>query len=207
MARRLRQRWIAFDLGGVLFDIDVDRYFDGAARDFSVAREAVARATFDAGCWPLAERGYLDGPSFLGAVLVRLGQPAGAAEVDRLRRCWNAILTLRPGVPMLLARLARPAVAWSNTDPEHAATIAALLAPPCDWSRSTLSCAIRVEKPNPDFYQQALARLAATPAQVCYVDDRSDNVAAAVALGIDGFVASSLGGVHSGLAARGLLLH
>ncbi|MBN2360004.1 MAG: HAD-IA family hydrolase [Deltaproteobacteria bacterium] len=200
-----RCRWVAFDLGGVLYDVDSDRYFDLAARTFGVSRQDIGRATFDADCWQLAECGQLDGAGFLEAVLTRLGVAPGASAAAELRRCWNAMLCLRPGARELLARLTRPAVAWSNTDPVHGAAIAAVLTPDLDWNHSTLSCSIGAEKPQPHFFQQALARLASAPERVCFVDDRPENVAAAAALGIDAYVCSSLAAVRTGLGARGLL--
>jgi HAD superfamily hydrolase (TIGR01509 family) len=160
---------------------------------------------FGDGLWQRLEVGTLGGDAFLQTVLGRLGRACTAASTEDLRQAWCAILTLRSGVDALLAGIAAPCLVWSNTDPIHAARIQAepvLADRMAHWS---LSYQLGVEKPCAAFFQRALEQAALAPWQVVYVDDRSDNVAQARALGVDALVARSLPAVRAGLHARGLL--
>ena len=62
-----------------------------------------------------------------------------------------------------------------------------------------------VAKPDPEIYRILLERHAIDPATALFVDDRADNVAAALALGMDGVVFTSAGALRDDLVSRGLL--
>jgi len=196
---------IAFDLGGVLFDIQVDRYLEQASRALGIAADVVAAATFQRGVWSAAEVGALDAAGFIDAVLRQLGRAGEPSAQQELAAAWCAIPELRSGVWPLLARLRVAAGAWSNTDPLHRQCILEASGLETCLATVTTSCGVGVEKPSCCFYQRALARAGVAAHRVAFVDDRGDNVAAARALGIDAFVATSLHGVETGLLARGLL--
>lgn len=198
-------RVVAFDFGGVLFDVDVGRYLELASEAFQVSTAALATATFESGIWSRAEVGLLDGPGFLRAVLRQLKLPSGPQETAKLSRAWCRIIRLRPGAVELLRRVRIDCCGWSNTDPVHAGEMSRL---PGFWGaigQKFLSFDLGVEKPAVRFFQLAVAELAVSPQRIVYIDDRADNVASARALGIDAFVATSLAGVESGLAARRLI--
>ena len=60
-------------------------------------------------------------------------------------------------------------------------------------------------KPDPRIYQIAEARFGLPPGRLLFVDDRPDNVAAAVARGWEGHVFIDAGRLEGDLATRGLL--
>ena len=60
-------------------------------------------------------------------------------------------------------------------------------------------------KPDPGIYRILLERYAIDPAAALFVDDRQENVAAALAAGMDGVVFTSPGTLRDDLVARGLL--
>lgn len=54
------------------------------------------------------------------------------------------------------------------------------------FDQSFYSCDLGVAKPDPDYFRRILHRLDASASQVLFVDDRADNVAAAVSVGLGG---------------------
>ncbi len=199
------RRWVAFDLGGVLYDTEVERFALAAGQAFGCTEPQLVKATFTSGLWHQVETGALDGEGFLRGLLGELGIAADPQALETLRRGWLDILALRPGVPALLDRLRAPAVVWSNTDPIHGGSVRDASPLGRRLQGWYFSCELGVEKPSAVFFQRALEHMGCMPARVCYVDDRPDNVAAARSLGVDAFLASSLAGVETGLACRGLL--
>jgi 2-haloacid dehalogenase len=62
-----------------------------------------------------------------------------------------------------------------------------------------------VIKPDPEYFRRALERLGLRPDEVVFIDDRPDNTAAAVAVGIPAVVFTSPAALRAELVARGLL--
>ncbi len=60
-----------------------------------------------------------------------------------------------------------------------------------DFSPILLSCELGVDKPDPRIYQILLSELQVAPEDCIFIDDKQENVNAAIALGIDGIVFSS----------------
>lgn len=178
----MKARCLALDLGGVLFDVDMQLYLDAATRAFGVAAQRLEQATFTSGYWAEAEVGALSADGFAQAVLDKLGLQPSAEELRQWQRCWGSVLSLRPGVLDVLRNWPGQLAIWSNTDPVHAMFLHQALQPiSATWC---LSCELGVEKPDAQFYLRALKKMSASPDQVHFVDDRADNVAAAQRLGI-----------------------
>ncbi|UQU62012.1 HAD-IA family hydrolase [Couchioplanes caeruleus] len=120
---------------------------------------------------------------------------------------WTAVLGHRPGGAQLRRLVARDVASWLHLD---AGTLALLeqvhaagvpvsllsnapgeLARELEWHPALRSFAhllfsadLRLVKPDPAVFTAALGALGAAPADVVFVDDRADNVAAAAALGL-----------------------
>ncbi len=177
-----QKTWIALDLGGVLFDVHLQDYVRCAGQTFSVNEQQISAATFASALWQKAEIGELDAQSFAAQVLKQLKRESSPQNLQRWQDCWASVLHLRQGVTELLGKLKQPVAIWSNTDPVHARRLRELLDGASQhW---LLSCELGVEKPDPDFYRQALQGMNSRAEQVYYFDDRQDNVDAARALGI-----------------------
>ena len=62
------------------------------------------------------------------------------------------------------------------------------------------SCELKLAKPDPECYTRALARLGASAEEVIFIDDRSETVTAAAALGRQSVHFSSPGEVRAAAA-------
>jgi HAD superfamily hydrolase (TIGR01509 family) len=110
---------------------------------------------------------------------------AAAAEA------WADIFDPWPEMEALAAEVldaGHPAYLLSNTDPVHFASLQGRMPVLGRLTGLHLSYEVGFNKPDPRFFEGALARFALDPARCVYLDDRPDNVAAAEALGIPGFV-------------------
>jgi HAD superfamily hydrolase (TIGR01509 family) len=197
-----RPRAVAFDLGGVLVDVDRDHLaaFGSPA--------AVDAALYGANHDGMAT-GLHDGAAFVAAAVRALASAplprnddAGHAAVYA---AWARVVAFRPGATALLATCAARTTTWvwSNTDPIHWS----VLGPAIDGvvARAVTSFAIGALKPDPVFYARALAGTGVAAADVLFLDDREDNVAAACALGIDAVVCTSVDAARALLIDAGVL--
>ena len=178
---------VLFDLGNVLVHLRFER--------------ALARlAALSGRCSPLElrqlvssplkqdfDRGLLDERTFLA----RLAEAIGAPGVDRraLVAAWVDIFDRWPEAEALLEEvLARGHRAYvlSNTDAIHYPHIRASVPVLARLHGEYLSYEAHVLKPDPAYFQGALAQLGLQAAECVFVDDLAENVAAAEALGIRG---------------------
>ncbi|MBI1949088.1 MAG: HAD-IA family hydrolase [Deltaproteobacteria bacterium] len=184
---------VAFDLGGVLVDVD----HGAAARALGVPLEDIERAFFAGGIHDAVTVGALDGAGFTQAAARALRREPAVVEA-----AWAAIVNVRADGRALAEECLAAGLAvvwWSNTDPIHLAKMArALPRVPLDH----VSFALGAQKPDPEFFRRGLARLGARPV---FVDDRADNVAAARALGIRAHVVKGPGEARAALVREGLL--
>jgi putative hydrolase of the HAD superfamily len=168
-------RAIAFDLGGVLVDVDHAR----AAARLGVSLDAWAAAWFDGPHHDDISTGRIDADAFAAIGAARLGCPAVDAK-----EAWAAVVEVWPGASALVDDVLRRGLrvlVWSNTDPIHSERMA--LALPAIGTARGLSWRLGALKPDPAFYPRALdADL--LPDHVLFLDDRADNVAAARAAGV-----------------------
>lgn len=187
-------RVVAFDLGGVVVDVD-----HGVLAGLG-AREHVEAALFGEGRHDDLTTGKLDGDAFVAAAAAAL-----AWDVDVVARHWREVVRFSDGGLALVeavARVRRVAI-WSNTDPLHWGQ----LGPALEAVAVDVAPSFRVGtmKPRADYFARALARLDVAPAEVLFLDDRADNVAAARALGIDAVVVRGVAAAAGLLTARGIL--
>lgn len=184
---------VAFDLGGVIVDVD----HGAAARALGATPDDIERAFFAGGIHDAVTVGTLDGPSFAAAAAERLGR-----DIDAVTNAWAAVVAVLPDgralVEECLAQGLR-VVLWSNTDPIHLARMARAL-PPVPLEH--VSFALGAQKPDLEFFRRGLARLDRAPV---FVDDRADNVAAAGSLGIRAHQVRGPAQARAALVREGLL--
>jgi len=111
-------------------------------------------------------------------------------DFDEFCAIWNSVL--EPGTILpdaLFDRLAETShlALLSNTDPIHVAHIEATFPFVHHFPVRIYSCRVGLSKPSPAIFHRALRELRALPEEVMFVDDVSDNVAAAARLGIKAF--------------------
>ena len=181
-------RAVAFDLGGVLVDVEFER----AAAEFGLKAAAFRRQVFG----PEGERlhrAMSEGGSVEAFVLF-LAATLGCTEAQA-RTAWATIVRPRSGALELVKSVieveALTVVAWSNTDPLHAAQLRPHLSP-LFGPNCALSYDVGANKPASAFYEAGLAKLRMTAGDVVFLDDREENVVAANQHGIVAFRVTSV---------------
>jgi putative hydrolase of the HAD superfamily len=177
--------WVLFDYGNVICEPQPSR---------DVA--ALARA---AGCtvadllppyWAYRldyDRAALDVTSYWQQVAADLGSSFTGPQIAELSRLdAGSWLHLRPASVDLVAGLAAAGVrlAVLSNAPEDTALGVSGLPVAGYFEHLIFSCQLKLAKPDPECFRAALAVLGARPADVIFLDDRPNNVAAAAALGI-----------------------
>lgn len=163
---------IALDLGGVLVDVDHER----CARRLGLRWTQCEAAFFAGGLHDKVTTGQIDGAAFIASAAETLGLPEGL-----VREAWADIVTVMPDGRALVEELlaaGSPVHLWSNTDPIHLARMLDGL--PTGVAADTASFRLGAMKPEPAFFQRAMAR--GVPA--IFLDDRLDVVDAARAEGV-----------------------
>lgn len=171
---------MAFDLGGVVVDVDLSVLLDLGPR------ERVDAAFFGHDRHERLSVGTMSAGAFCADVAADLDVSA-----DDVANCWRRVVRFSAGGLELIESTARqhPVLIWSNTDPLHWS----VLGPALTSLATAVSPSFLVGhmKPEAAYFARALdaAGTGADPASsVVFVDDRADNVAAATALGINAIV-------------------
>lgn len=188
-------RVVAFDLGGVLVDVERSRVAEALERPW----EHVERALFRDGRHDALACGALSAHDYLSEAALELGVPEPALE-----RAWASVVRVSEGARALVESVRVDVVAWSNTDDVHYEALRPHL-PVRLWERAALSQVLRAAKPDAAFFARALERLDLEPACVVFLDDLEANVAAARALGIDAEQVVGVDATRRALEKRGLV--
>ena len=177
--------WVMFDYGGVIShpQSPEDLALLGGAGGAAVPAFAEAywrwRRAYD-----LAE---LDAPGYWRQVGHDLGQEYSDAQVAELARLDRVSwLHLREGTVSLIEDLAvagQPLALLSNA-PDDLGRAISDLPVAARFGHLIFSCELKLAKPDPECYHRVLALLGASADDVIFIDDRSDNVTAAAALGM-----------------------
>jgi HAD superfamily hydrolase (TIGR01509 family) len=188
---------VAFDLGGVLANVIHSVLW--ASLDFS--QEEAEMAYFGGDHHNRVSVGAISGDAFIRQTADRLNaKPAEICET------WQQVVSLREDAMDWVARLRVPATIWSNTDPLHFARLSVGLPDHLmDASQRALSYEVGAQKPDRAFFEAALARLNISPSYILYLDDRLDNIQAALAFGIQAVQVNSTKGLSDVLKAHQLL--
>jgi putative hydrolase of the HAD superfamily len=195
--------WVMFDYGGVIsrWPSEQDMAMLAAAAGISVRRLSDAY-------WqrrPAYDRAEVDGAAYwqqVGLIAGR-GQAYREAEIAELIRLdTDSWLHLEAGTVALIEELAAVGhrlALLSNAPTETAEAIAGLPVAR-HFEHLIFSCELKMAKPATEFFTAALARLGAAAAEVIFIDDRPENVAAAVTLGMQSILFTSPGQARALLA-------
>lgn len=197
---------VAFDLGGVLVDVDQHALTRGLPH---AAPKAVETAFFADGRHTAVSTGALSGEAYLAHAAATLAAGGQSGSPADCRAAWQSMVHVASHTEDVLARLRVPCSWWSNTDPVHFAALAAALPALHEGPRVT-SFDLGAMKPDVAFYKAALARVqTAHPGleafAVLFVDDRAENIAAARAMGLTAVRIARAPDVVSVLADHGCL--
>ena len=177
--------WVMLDYGGVVSHPPTQQDFALLAGVAGAGVPAFVDVYWEwRGAYDLAE---LDVTGYWRQIGRSLGRSYGEAEVAELARLDCASwLRLQAGTVALIEDLAaagRPLALLSNAPDQLADAIRALPIA-AHFGQLIFSCQLKLAKPDPRCYGEALTRLGASAEEVIFVDDRSENVAAAAALGL-----------------------
>jgi putative hydrolase of the HAD superfamily len=183
--RRMRVIWVMFDYGCVVSHPPTDRHLARMAAAAEAAAPAFADAYWQ---WRRAyDQDELDADEYWRQVGRSLGRSYGDGEVAELTRLDLAgWLRLQAGTVALIEDLAAagwPLALLSNAPGDLADAIRRLPIA-AQFRHLIFSYELKATKPDPECYGAALARIGARADEVVFVDDRSENVAAAAALGL-----------------------
>ncbi|MFD6100774.1 HAD family hydrolase [Nocardiopsis flavescens] len=180
---------VLFDLFGVI----ARHQSEEGKRLLTETMGAADPAAFWEAYWDLRlsyDRGDLDGLAYWRAVGERLGRevdPAlAAALISADIDSWRAV---DPAMVSLVERLAsggRTVGLLSNIPADLADRFEKENPWLAAFSVRAFSGRLGVAKPEPEVYLWCLERMAVSPGETLFVDDRSENVAAAEALGMSG---------------------
>jgi putative hydrolase of the HAD superfamily len=179
--------WVIFDYGGVIsrWPSEQDKAMLAAAAGLSVQRLTDAywqrRPAYD-----LAE---VDGAAYwqqVGLIAGRAHAYSGTEVAELIRLDTDSWLHLEAQTVELIEELAvvgHRIALLSNAPAETAEAIAGLPVAR-HFEQLIFSCQLKTAKPDPECFTRALAILGAAAAEVIFIDDRPENVAAAVTLGM-----------------------
>ncbi len=197
--------WVLFDYGNVICKPQPER---DVARLAQVAGCAVAELLPPYWAYRLDyDRAAFDVISYWQQVAADLGGSFTATQIAELSRVdAGSWLHLRAASVDLVADLAAagPRLAVLSNAPEDTAQAVSALPVAARFEHLMFSCYLKLAKPDPECFLAALAVLQADPADVIFLDDRPDNVAAAAALGIRSAHFTDAGAARAALAEYGV---
>lgn len=197
-------RAVFFDLGKVLLDFDWEAVCKGASTwcDADPARMvgwiATSRHTQD------YESGRLTSHQFFEHARAALGF---RGQFEDFAELWSDIFTEIPETIALVRQLKGrvPMALLSNTNEMHVDWVMGRWDFMRLFDNLVLSFREGCAKPEPEIYRRALAKMSVKPAEAFFVDDRPENVAGALAVGMDAVPFTDAMALRAALVSRGLL--
>jgi putative hydrolase of the HAD superfamily len=197
-------RTIVFDLGNVLIPFDWQRGYQAFAQASPYPAEEVRRRIKETGLFDGFERGRVEPRAVAERVSAFLGLNV---SFDRFREIWSSIFLPETllGDDMLARLHARyRLLLLSNTDAIHYNWVREKYPILRHFDHSVLSFELGLRKPEPGIYQETIARANCEPGEIFFADDREDNVAGALAAGIDAVQFQSGEQLERELKSRGV---
>lgn len=198
--------WFLFDLGNTLIKLAYERVLQNICRRASIRRDALVELLEAPGGYRDLERGAVTFIEFYEFLCDRAGYRGSLRE---LRDVWSDFFDgTIVGSEELLDRIrATYRIAFlSNSNEVHAEVI------PRKFSslfrkddRFVWSFRFKVAKPDPEMFRRALEVIGALPQHVVFIDDLSENVAAARSVGIRSFQFEGVESLMRDLEREGLL--
>jgi putative hydrolase of the HAD superfamily len=193
-----------FDLGGVIVRHDNALLYDRLAAQCAEplsARERLADGVHDR----IVGTGRLSIPDLHRRLVEDYGF---SARYDAFLEIWSSHFSEEPGMETVLRSLAQlyRTVFFSNTNAAHWAHVTAHYPALAHGHHAYLSHELGLIKPDPASFQRVLDLEGCAPRDAIFIDDRAENVDAAVALGIDGIVFTDAARFRGALAKRGIVL-
>ena len=180
--------WFLLDLGNTLIKLAYERVIENICRDATVSRDDLVEMLEAPGAYRDMERGAVSFWEFYELLCDKAGYRGSIRDFHEV---WSDFFDgTVPGAEELLERIrTRYRVAFiSNSNEVHAELIPRKFSSLFEKDdRVIFSHRFKVAKPDPEIFRRALDTIGATPHQVVFVDDLSENVAVARSLGIQAF--------------------
>jgi HAD superfamily hydrolase (TIGR01509 family) len=198
--------WFLFDLGNTLIKLAYERVLENICRLSTVKRDELIEILEAPGSYRDMERGALSFWEFYEFVCDKTGYRGSIRDFNEV---WSDFFDgTMPGIEELLERVrAKYRVAFlSNSNEVHAELIPRKFSSLFEKDdRFIFSHRIKVAKPDPEIFRRAVDILGTTAQQVVFIDDLSENVAAARSLGMQAFQFIDTLSLTRQLEADGLL--
>lgn len=175
---------IVFDLGGVVFNWRPDAILSSVFAD-SKTRDLVRSEIFQHDDWVALDRGTLAFDQAVDRGALRTALPRH--EIERLLNAVPSSLTPIHGTIELIHALSKSDNRLLVLSNMQFASIAYLEEAHSIWSLFdgiVISCRIRMVKPEIQIYEHLLAEHQLTAGETVFIDDMSENLAAASSVGI-----------------------
>jgi putative hydrolase of the HAD superfamily len=204
---------IIFDLGGVLYEVDVQRSMEAFGRlglknfdRFYTLKEQTA--LFDR-----LETGKIDDDEFAAHINRYSEAPLSKTQVTE---AWNALLLgMRPEIPALLEKIRSkyPVYLLSNTNSFHLNFIDEEMKEQfglpdlrCLFDRAYYSFEIGMRKPGREIYDHVIRENNLDPGTTLFLDDNADNVKGALSAGILALQMERNGSLEDALTQAGVII-
>jgi putative hydrolase of the HAD superfamily len=203
--------FLYFDLGNVLLSFSHERMCRQMAEIAGVEPAAVRRALFEPAS-PLSvlwkfERGDMNGLAVYEHFCEQCGVRPDRAALQAAKCDMFAEISGSVAIVEQLAATGCRLGVLSNTNPIDWEFVSAGRFPFLNrfFEQIVLSYEARAMKPERAIYDLAVRRAGVPPREVFFTDDREENVAGAIAAGMDAVLFTSPEQLRADLAARGLL--
>ncbi|HWG64214.1 MAG TPA: HAD family phosphatase [Streptosporangiaceae bacterium] len=197
--------WVLFDYGGV---ICYPQPAQDVERLAAAARCSVTE--FKAAYWPYRldyDRATLDMTAYWQRVAADLGQVFTDEQIQELSRLdiasWLHLQSDTVALIEDLAAAGHELAILSNAPADVAEGVSALRLA-SHFRRLVFSCFLKSAKPDPECFSATLNLLGAQPQDVTFLDDRPENVAGGIRMGLRCLRFTSADGARAELARLGI---
>jgi len=195
-------RSLIFDLGKVLIPFDWQRGYDALAQASPYPAEEVRRRIKETGLFDGFERGRVEPREVAARVSALLGLDV---TFDQFQELWSSIFlpeTILPEEMLAGLRDRYRLLLLSNTDAIHFHWLRERYPILSHFHDYVVSFEVGCRKPEPEIYQQAIARALCEPPEIFFTDDRAENVEGALRMGIDAVQFQSVDQLEHELRSR-----
>jgi putative hydrolase of the HAD superfamily len=199
--------WVLFDYALVISEPQPPDAMAGMARMLDADATA-----FDAAYWlhrDAYDTGAVSYADYWASVAAELGAGLDEATTDELNErdvdSWLVVSPATLDVIHDLVRAGVPVAVLSNAPLPIAVAVTRQ-----EWAgvfdgRLFFSAHLGASKPSPEIFRRVAAELGTAPAEILFVDDRADNVAAAKAVGLRTLLFTDAAELRNDLRSLGLL--
>lgn len=175
-----------FDLGDVFVNVETGRPVRGLRERFPwISEEKIRECAYHSGMTRRFELGQVDGRTFCHYFRKSMGEDF---SYDFFEKTWQEMFTPIREMIDLLPELKKRyrLVVLSNTDALHIEYIEKEYGFLHHFDSQVFSYEVGLLKPDPAIYRIALERSDTAPHEAVYINDKLENVQAAIALGMEG---------------------